>query len=65
MPAVRCALCERLRMIERTSRAEANASPVICDPCRILPADERKRRRDQVMARMLWDELRTERRRRA
>jgi hypothetical protein len=52
-------------MIERSSRAEANASPVICDPCRILPADERKRRRDQVMARMLWDELRTESRRRA
>ena len=61
MPALRCALCHRLLMVERLPSAEANEPPVICDPCHVLPAEERKRRRDQVMAQMLWKDLRATR----
>jgi len=64
MPPLRCALCERLLMVDR-DRAVASTAPPICEPCRALPAAAQIQRRNQVMTRMLWDELRAADRRQA
>jgi hypothetical protein len=59
MPAARCALCDRLLMVEarRPGTEPVHESPVVCELCRALAGAERKRRRNQVMVRMLLDEL--------
>ena len=62
MPAVRCALCDRLLIVVHVAGADdRDALPVICDPCAALPNEERERRRDQAMTRGLWHELRAAR----
>ena len=57
MPSVRCALCNRLLMIDRKSleTTEGGTRPIICALCEALP-DERKRLRDEAMTRDLLRE---------
>lgn len=68
MAAARCILCDRLLMGLAPPSVIGVRNPdalVLCTVCNALPAASRKRRRDQVMVRMLEDELSQRQRRQA
>jgi len=65
MPASRCVLCNRLLMGLPPPVTADVGNPealVLCFVCEMLPADERRQRRDQLMVRVLDDAQRCQRR---
>lgn len=58
----RCILCDALIEAVDTSPRSPGKLDVICDRCRALPAEERRMLREQAMVRMLWAEMKSQRR---
>jgi hypothetical protein len=58
----RCILCDTAIEAVGTTAPAPEGPDVVCVRCRALPAEERRMLREQAMVRMLWAEMKSQRR---